>query len=1013
VDVLRYFLIHFATLLFLVGCLENSSSIKEQESEKNNSEISLQVQDVSVVEGNVGSKLVDVKVTFSGPLVASTTLFYTSYSDSASSLQDFTPTFGSLEVAMGETEALIKGIEVLSEGNYENDEKFFLQVTGRDFDMSISKTSGLIEIQNDDSPPSLSIADATGNETSYLEFEVTASKRSEVAIPIDFTTIDIGDASPIIDYYSEPGSLVLLPGRTKTTIKIFAPYDELDEDSESFDIQISSSNSEVNFTRDTATGNILDDNDFPEISFRQSTLDCYEHQGSVSVELELNQISGRDVTVNLNIISNDLSPSEFDNFPSSVTIPKGQKYSSFSFDLNDDSLPELVEQMIIELDSNPTNAKRGVANQLSIDVAESDRLPLNLKNLAEKGLGFTILGQKFKEMQNSYVIGDVDNNGSTDIFMQNLSTSYGDHSYRKFIVWGTQGNRIEDVVLGDSSGSNFSYYANGTGLGEGYWTPHYTGDLDCDGIDDIYFFHGNDSSFIKGSASRPSYSTFNQLAQNEFAIWSQTSSHVFQSLGDLNGDGCMEYSLSLNSYDYGVETGEGRMLLYYNQPGQFSSSYNEDFSSSSFEDAIFSGTVAKPHFGHARFGSQNMGDVNADGYDDLFLSVYNEQSLILFGQESKFTNQDIDGIISNYSTQYFNMNYQSSWQPGSSVYNHGRVIDFNFDGIQDFIFRGGGQSAYAFALGRTGSWPTSSLMSRIDYVAMDAIHFHYDAQSSGDRDLANFADLNADGYIDFIRVLKNDNLDGNSSALLVLWGKEFTPSAIDVDISYDHKIYGEKKSDTISKIETGDFNGDGIEDIMLLGPENTAVSYQEGKTYIIYGNNFNQAVDFWGTGGDENLIGTTSAETFFAGRGNDNIYGMGGADVLQGGAGDDFFYISDYDFKVIKGGPGFDTIRISGYNLDFSSAATAKIQSIEAFDLKHSSAGETLTLSHLAALRLSRKHEIYVQANSNDIINLTGPSSTWSLSSSTTKDSVTYNRYIYSKSNAVIYIEQGATVNLP
>lgn len=97
-----------------------------------------------------------------------------------------------------------------------------------------------------------------------------------------------------------------------------------------------------------------------------------------------------------------------------------------------------------------------------------------------------------------------------------------------------------------------------------------------------------------------------------------------------------------------------------------------------------------------------------------------------------------------------------------------------------------------------------------------------------------------------------------------------------------------------------------------------------GQTYEYFGRAANDYFDAsflttgtaYGYGGDDTMIGNTTAEIFYGGDGNDAIYGSGGADRLFGDAGNDRLFLlpaggfdtPDATGAVVRGGAGNDFI---------------------------------------------------------------------------------------------------------
>tara|TARA_Y100000746_G_scaffold230164_1_gene241240 strand:- start:1521 stop:2309 length:789 start_codon:yes stop_codon:yes gene_type:complete len=253
----------------------------------------------------------------------------------------------------------------------------------------------------------------------------------------------------------------------------------------------------------------------------------------------------------------------------------------------------------------------------------------------------------------------------------------------------------------------------------------------------------------------------------------------------------------------------------------------------------------------------------------------------------------------------------------------------------------------------------------------------------------------------------------NKGIIYVKWGTDFVPRSFGLSSDNDHVIIGEQVGRSLDRLDFGDFNGDGIDDLLVVSKKSDGVDIESGKVYVIYGGDLTGSIDIRGYNSDDNLSGSTSDEVIFSDAGNDTVRTGGGADYVQAGGGNDIIYISDYDFKAIDGGPGFDWIGLENYSLDLSSPAVARFRNVEGFDLSSSGFAESLSLSRVAALKLNKKHQLYVKGATNDTLNISGPSASWSLDSTISYDGVNYNKYTNTKSNAVIFAQSGMIVNLP
>lgn len=80
--------------------------------------------------------------------------------------------------------------------------------------------------------------------------------------------------------------------------------------------------------------------------------------------------------------------------------------------------------------------------------------------------------------------------------------------------------------------------------------------------------------------------------------------------------------------------------------------------------------------------------------------------------------------------------------------------------------------------------------------------------------------------------------------------------------------------------------------------------------------------------------GTSANEILIGGTGNDTLTGGGGNDVFHAGAGNDMLVVPDLNARLIDGGSGIDTLKLTGtgHTFDFTVLADTRVQGIEAID---------------------------------------------------------------------------------
>jgi len=209
------------------------------------------VNDVSLTEGDSGTKGFAFTVTRSGDLSGSSSVDYMTADGTAVSPSDYTAVpLSTLNFAPGEATRTITVI-VNGDGTLEADETFFIGLSNC-AGCTVADDQGIGTILNDDGPPTVSINDLSLTEgdsgTKGFIFTVTRSGDLSGASSVDYMTVD-GTAVAPSDYAAVPLSPVsFAPGEATKSITVLVSGDTVVEPDENFSVTLS-----------TCTGCILGD----------------------------------------------------------------------------------------------------------------------------------------------------------------------------------------------------------------------------------------------------------------------------------------------------------------------------------------------------------------------------------------------------------------------------------------------------------------------------------------------------------------------------------------------------------------------------------------------------------------------------------------------------------------------------------------------------------------------------------------------------------------------------------
>jgi len=217
---------------------------------------------------------------------------------------------------------------------------------------SLSENNSAILTIDDNDEATISVADVTQVEgqtgTTSFVFDVTLSTESSRDVRYNFITSD-GTASVADgDYIAlTSGTGVISAGQTEGTIAVTVMGDQIDEGAaENFNLTLSSIQNALNGDL-SALGTITDDDDVPQISISDISVD--ENEGIANVSVSLEGMSSNDISVDVTTAGGTATAGkDYTAANDHLTWPaKSQGVKTFTILVTDDKIDEIAENVDI------------------------------------------------------------------------------------------------------------------------------------------------------------------------------------------------------------------------------------------------------------------------------------------------------------------------------------------------------------------------------------------------------------------------------------------------------------------------------------------------------------------------------------------------------------------------------------------------------------------------------------------------------------------------------------------
>jgi CSLREA domain-containing protein len=313
----------------------------------------LSIGDVTVSEGDSGATSASFTVTLTGSTEQTVTVQFAAANGTATTPADYTAVSGTLTFAPGTSSQSIV-VPVNGDTVLEASEAFQINLASAT-NATIADGEGTGTIVNDDNAPAVSIGDVTVDEGTSATMTVTLSGASGQTITVDYETVTGSAVSA--DYVTTSGQLTFAPGDTTKTLVVPTLDDSIDEESETFLINLSAPmNATVGDGQAIVT--ITDGDPLPSMSIdNPSIVEGSSGSANVHFSVVLSNPSSRPVSISWSTADRtaasgaDYTPAS----PQTLIIPAGVSAASLSVAVLGDGVVETNETFAVILTA-PENA---------------------------------------------------------------------------------------------------------------------------------------------------------------------------------------------------------------------------------------------------------------------------------------------------------------------------------------------------------------------------------------------------------------------------------------------------------------------------------------------------------------------------------------------------------------------------------------------------------------------------------------------------------------------------------
>ncbi len=355
------------------------------------------------------------------------------------------------------------------------------------------------------------------------------------------------------------------------------------------------------------------------------------------------------------------------------------------------------------------------------------------------------------------------------------------------------------------------------------------GDFNGDGFDDVIigstidipYGHNSRVFIFFGSKNPPANLSFKDA---DVSIYSEDIYSYFgnavSSAGDFNKDGFDDVIIGSENSQH-----NGCAFIFFGSSEPTPEIYVSD------ADVIIHGESRSDDFG---VSVSYAGDFNADGFDDVIIGTQVFEETNKMGYAALVLGRINPSL--NINAEDYDVRFNASVIGDYFGYHVSNAGDFNNDGFDDVVIGAENTKDFGNHSGSIFVYFGSSNPSRI--IETDGA----DMKIIGEKEdmvfgkyVSTAGDYNNDGFDDLAVSTMTDDLGARIGCIFMYYGKK-NPDKVNISSIVNVKFNGELSSGFGEPVSTaGDYNLDGIDDLLIGARGSNENGYRSGSAYIFYG----------------------------------------------------------------------------------------------------------------------------------------------------------------------------------